>query len=95
MAFSNNVALYFCGESSSAHSPSPNASTNIISLAYLPDKVKEGEESDEDVGFDDSLSSCFLGIHMPVASVPSNLGKLSTKEQWDYVRTSLRGWAPE
>lgn len=73
----------------------------IMCSAYLPDKattpmdnVKPGI-SEDDLQFDDKVSSCMFGFHVPEHAAPPNAFELDTKEKWKFIKEALQGWSKE
>ena len=72
-----------------------------IDKEYLPDKNTANNTmgknyGGEDFEFDDKMSSCMFGWHIPLTSAPKNAFELSTDEKWEQlVVRNFEGWAKE
>jgi hypothetical protein len=69
--------------------------------AYLPDKTnpssqKQKEGSANEQNFDDELSSCMFGFHIPLESAPENPFELSQKQKMQQLVTkNIADWGEE
>lgn len=95
ISFDSNKSVYFAGKPTPRVRSLPSlglTACNII--AYLPDKLDLDGKLDG-AEFDEELSSCFFGVHIPADLCPPSLGELSRSQNWDLVSKVLGDWAKE
>lgn len=63
--------------------------------AYMPDKpTEEVARTRDSVSFDDNLSSCMFGIHIPTDDVPPEILGASNEEKWQTCAKAMKDWDP-